>query len=59
MYDESPQQHNGVDCGAFLCTTANFLSMGQPLTFTQQNMPMLRKRIAVDILSGAASFAYD
>ena len=58
IYDESPQQHNGVDCGVFLCTTANFLSMGQKLSFSQRNMPMLRTRIASDILSGAATFSY-
>ena len=56
--DGSPQQSNGVDCGVFLCTAANFISMGQPLTFSQKHMSMMRARISADIVSGSASFQY-
>mmetsp|Transcript_494 Transcript_494/g.1208 ORF Transcript_494/g.1208 Transcript_494/m.1208 type:complete len:503 (+) Transcript_494:82-1590(+) len=51
-----PQQNNGSDCGVFLCTFCNFLSMGQPLDFEAKDMPYMRKRIAIDCLKAASSY---
>ena len=55
-----PQQKNMSDCGMFTCAFAMFLSdpfvkgqngaLGLPLDFQQKHMPLLRKRLAWDIL---------
>lgn len=51
---DTPRQGNGFDCGVFLCTFADFVSMGYPLTFTQQHINKCRKRIALSIMMGQA-----
>lgn len=52
--EDTPRQGNGFDCGVFLCTFADFVSMGYPLTFSQQHINKCRKRIALSILRGQA-----
>ena len=46
----SPQQNNGSDCGVFTCTTAEFISRNAKLTFCQEEMPLLRKTMVVEIV---------
>lgn len=48
---KTPQQENGYDCGVFTCTCANYLSRGKGLTFSQRDMPLLRRRMAYEIIS--------
>jgi len=47
---DSPQQNNGSDCGVFTCTTAEFISRNAKLTFCQEDMPLLRKTMVVEIV---------
>jgi sentrin-specific protease 1 len=47
-----PQQHNTNDCGVFLSTFVNHLSVGAKLDFSQSDMEYYRKRIALDVLMG-------
>jgi sentrin-specific protease 1 len=51
---ETPKQQNGFDCGVFICMYADFLSMGYPLSFTQEDITKCRERIALSILKGCA-----
>ncbi|XP_036025533.1 sentrin-specific protease 2-like [Onychomys torridus] len=48
--EEIPQQRNGSDCGMFTCKYADYISRGQPLTFSQQHMPLFRKKMVWEIL---------
>lgn len=47
---EIPQQLNGSDCGMFTCKYADYVSRDQPVTFSQQHMPLFRKRMVWEIL---------
>lgn len=47
-----PQQMNGSDCGMFSCTFAEFLTRDAKITFSQEDMPYLRKKMVVEILEG-------
>jgi sentrin-specific protease 1 len=51
---DTPKQENGFDCGVFTCMFADFLSVGYPLTFTQDHITRCRERIALSILQGCA-----
>lgn len=47
-----PQQHNGCDCGVFVCAFAQCLSCGiDPFDFSQKDMPNFRRHIALSIVS--------
>ncbi|XP_037067821.1 sentrin-specific protease 2-like [Peromyscus leucopus] len=48
--EEIPQQRNGSDCGMFTCKYADYISRGQSLTFSQQHMPLFRKKMVWEIL---------
>lgn len=48
---DSPQQLNGYDCGVFTCTSAFFVSGRKPLTFSQKDMKLLRRKMAYEILT--------
>jgi hypothetical protein len=50
----SPQQRNGFDCGVFVCMTADFLSNGWPLIYTQAHVEHCRLRIAHGCLNNCA-----
>ena len=54
---ETPQQHNGCDCGVFTCTAADFISNCEGLDYDQQDMPHFRRRMAVRIMQGPGSLA--
>lgn len=47
-----PQQMNGSDCGMFACTFAEFLTRNAKITFSQEHMPYLRKKMVVEIIEG-------
>ena len=44
-----PQQTGGLDCGVFVCLTAEHLSRGAGLEFTQQEMPHFRLKMMAEI----------
>ncbi|KAI1283816.1 Sentrin-specific protease 1 [Halotydeus destructor] len=46
-----PQQMNGSDCGMFTCKFADYLSLGKPFSFSQDNMPYYRRRMIYEILT--------
>lgn len=52
----TPQQRNGVDCGAFATMFADFLSEDLELSFSQTHMPMLRRKIAASIIRGRLDY---
>ncbi|XP_070623444.1 sentrin-specific protease 3 [Erythrolamprus reginae] len=39
------RQNNDSDCGAFVLQYSKFLALGLPFTFTQQDMPKLRRQM--------------
>jgi len=47
---ETPQQRNGSDCGVFMSRTADYLSRGAIIDFSQEDMPFLRRRMVFEIL---------
>lgn len=47
-----PTQQNGFDCGVFTCTMAEYLSRNMPLLFSQEDMPLIRRRMAYEIGTG-------
>ncbi|CAI2732934.1 unnamed protein product [Schistosoma spindalis] len=49
--DTVPQQFNGSDCGVFLCTFGEFISRDASFTFSQDDMPGIRKRMIYEILT--------
>jgi sentrin-specific protease 1 len=49
---ESPQQQNGYDCGMFVCMYADYMLQDLPEQFSQQDMPMLRRKICYCVLTG-------
>ena len=53
-YDEDasiPRQENMHDCGVFAMFFLSCLALGKPFNFSQADMPVLRKRIAFEILT--------
>lgn len=47
-----PQQMNGSDCGMFSCTFAEFITRNAKITFTQEDMPYLRRKMVIEIIEG-------
>lgn len=47
---ETPQQLNGFDCGVFSCTVAKYISSQNALSFTQDDMKTIRRRMAFEII---------
>lgn len=48
--EQIPLQLNGNDCGVFTCKYADYIARDQPVTFSQQHMPIFRKRMVWEIL---------
>lgn len=48
-----PRQGNMSDCGAFTCTFAERLSRRKPFNFSQQDMEIIRRRMALNIYNKA------
>lgn len=46
-----PRQGNMSDCGAFACTFADRLSQRKPFNFSQQDMEIIRRRMALNIFN--------
>ncbi|GMM37089.1 SUMO protease [Saccharomycopsis crataegensis] len=49
--EKFPQQKNGFDCGVFACTGINFLSKEGDLKFSQNDMPIIRRKMAYEIIT--------
>ncbi|KAH0501645.1 Sentrin-specific protease 2 [Microtus ochrogaster] len=43
--EEIPLQLNQSDCGMFTCKYADYISREQPITFSQQHVPLFRKQM--------------
>lgn len=43
--EEIPLQLNQSGCGMFTCKYADYISREQPITFSQQHVPLLRKQM--------------
>ncbi|PIA17144.1 cysteine proteinase [Coemansia reversa NRRL 1564] len=50
---EIPRQHNGYDCGVFAIMFAEYLSRDAPLSFSQDNLPFLRRKATYEIATGS------
>ncbi|KAK6352764.1 Smt3-specific protease [Orbilia brochopaga] len=48
--DKTPQQGNGVDCGVFLCKTAEVICRDGMLSFSQKDIPKIRRMMQVELL---------
>ena len=48
--DGMPRQQNGYDCGVFMCVTADYVSQGAILDFSQKDMPLFRRRMAFQMV---------
>ncbi|KAJ6263805.1 Ubiquitin-like-specific protease [Drechslerella dactyloides] len=48
--DQTPQQGNGVDCGVFLCKTAEVICRDGMLSFSQKDIPKIRRMMQVELL---------
>ena len=46
---DTPQQHNGCDCGVFSCMAADHIANNEGLTYDQSDMPYFRRRMAIRI----------
>lgn len=47
-----PKQKDGCSCGVFVCAYAEHLSPGAPFTFSQADIPKLRRLLAYQIITG-------
>ena len=54
----TPQQDNGVDCGAFTTMFADFITDDLPLRFDQSSLPLLRRRICAAVLQGTIDYPF-
>lgn len=50
--EDIPQQKNGSDCRVFSCSFAEYITRKARIDFEQKNMPYLRKKMVVEILTG-------
>jgi sentrin-specific protease 1 len=50
----SPQQTNGVDCGVFSLLASDCLMLGEPLEYTQKDIPLARRWVALQCLEAMA-----
>ncbi|KAK6458940.1 uncharacterized protein RJT20DRAFT_124058 [Scheffersomyces xylosifermentans] len=48
---ETPQQSNGFDCGVFACTAAKYISNSKPMSYSQKDMKVIRRRMTYEIIS--------
>lgn len=49
-HTEAPQQKNGSDCGVFTCTAARYISANKPLSYSQNDMKIIRRRMVYEII---------
>lgn len=54
-----PQQRNGYDCGVFTCFFADRFSARKELSFSQDDMPNLRLRLAARVLKADENWPED
>ena len=51
-----PMQYNSYDCGVFVCMYARYLAADSPFSFDQEDMPNIRKHMALELLSKTLIF---
>lgn len=47
----APRQDNAYDCGVFACTFAEYIAANHMVTFTQRDVPQLRKKMIYEIIT--------
>lgn len=52
LLQDIPHQDNDYDCGVFMSVAAERLALGQPLNYTEEDMPLLRQKLMLEILQG-------
>ncbi|KAJ2082010.1 SUMO1 sentrin specific peptidase 1 [Coemansia sp. RSA 988] len=48
-----PRQRNGYDCGVFAIMFAEYVSRDAPLSFSQENLPFLRRKATYEIATSS------
>ena len=48
---EIPEQKNSSDCGVFACQFAEFITRDAAISFTQEDMPHLRRQMVAEVLN--------
>lgn len=48
---KTPQQQNGSDCGVFTCICAKYIATSKPLTYSQNDMKIFRRRMSYEIIN--------
>lgn len=48
----APQQSNNSDCGVFTIKTAETIARGGKMSFSANDMPLIRQRAMVEVLRG-------
>lgn len=48
-----PVQNNSFDCGVFTCMYARYLAEDSAFNFNQVDIPIIRKKIALELLHKA------
>ncbi|GMI00629.1 hypothetical protein TrST_g8796 [Triparma strigata] len=56
---ETPRQKNVYDGGVYTCTCAEYISLGLELTYTQKDIMVCRRRMALKILNVSLSVNND
>jgi Ulp1 family protease len=54
---ETPRQYNGYDCGVFVIMYVDFLTDRLPLHFSEDDMPLFRKKICANVLRGNLKYS--
>ena len=49
---DAPGQTTGYDCGAFVLKYCEYLSRLAPFSFSQADMPLFRRRMVYELVSG-------
>ena len=50
---DTPMQENGYDCGVFVCMYADYVLDNLPFSFSQANIPMLRRKFCLCIIESS------
>ncbi|KAI1499426.1 hypothetical protein F5X99DRAFT_284126 [Biscogniauxia marginata] len=60
IHFQVPSQTNGYDCGMFVITNSIYLALGlDPNSYSQDDMPLQRRRIAAMLLNGGFTGPFD
>lgn len=55
-FGKSPNQSNYIDCGIYVCATAEILSRNQSINYNSNDIHLLRQRITYELMMGKLLF---